>query len=125
MNNVLYHTYTLPLSCSSRMVYALCPNMRVSDPARLRCKPDQRQKSNLGKTFGLRMDRIYVTKLLPLGLLELGPRDQVTSQNRWHEAMYVLSVDSITTTSNNVALLYHSSVLCYSKSAPAPPNSSP
>lgn len=48
-------------------------------------RPDQRQRSSLGKTFGQRMDGIYVRKIFPLGLLVLGPRDQVTNQKWQHK----------------------------------------
>lgn len=91
------------------------PDMVACDPAWLRRRPDQRQKSSLGKTFGLRMDEISVRKPFPLGSLVLGPRDRVTTQKRQHEkggdanphtwgSLSVLH-SHYTTTTNNVSLL--------------------
>lgn len=85
--------------------------MLAGDPVWLRRRPDQRQRSSLGKTLGLRMDGISVKKPFPLGSLVLDPRDQVTTQKRRHErgghalihihwAMSVLCLHSAT---NNVS----------------------
>lgn len=85
--------------------------MVACDPVWLRRRPDQRQRSSLGKTLGLRMDGISVRKPFPLGSLVLDPRDQVTTQKRRHErgghalihihwAMSVLCLHSAT---NNVS----------------------
>lgn len=61
------------------------PDMVACDPVWLRRRPDQRQRSSLGKTFGLGMDGISVRKPFPLGSLVLGPTDRVTTQKRRHE----------------------------------------
>lgn len=58
--------------------------MLACDPVWMR-RPDQRQRSSLGKSFGLRMDGISVKKPFPPGSLVLRPRDRVTSQKRQHE----------------------------------------
>lgn len=97
------------------------PDMVACDPAWLRRRPDQRRRSSLGKTFGLRMDGISVRKPFPLGSLVLGCRDRVTTQKRRHErggdanphtwgSLAVLH--SLFTTTNNVSLL----LLCSSPS---------
>ena len=112
----------LPLSCKQLQSWPspIWPDMVVCDPAWLRSRPDQRQRSNLGKTFGLRMDGISVRKPFPLGSLGLGPRDRVTTPKCRHErggdanphTLGFLSVlyPHSTTTTNNVSLLpLHSS----------------
>jgi len=87
--------------------------MVACDPVWLRRRPDQRQRSSLGKTLGLRMDGISVRKPFPLGSLLLEPGDQVTTQKRRHErgghALIrihgALSVLYLHSTTNNVSLL--------------------
>lgn len=87
--------------------------MVACDPAWMRRRPDQRQRSSLGKTLGLRMDGISVRKPFPLGSLVLEPRDQVTTQKHRHErggdanphTWGSLSVLQLHSTTNNVSLL--------------------
>lgn len=86
--------------------------MVACDPAWMRRRPDQRQRSSLGKTLGLRMDGISVRKPFPLGSLVLEPRDQVTTQKHRHErggdanphTWGSLSVLQLHSTTNNVSL---------------------
>lgn len=57
--------------------------MAARDPAwSRRRRPDQRRRSGLGKTFGLRMDGISVWRPFPLGSLVLGPGDRVTTRKK-------------------------------------------
>lgn len=97
-------------------------DMVACDPAWLRRRPDQRQRSSLGKTFGLRTDGISVRKPFPLGSLVLRRGDRVTTQKRQHErggdanphtwgSLSVLH-SHFTTTTNYVSLL----LLCCSLS---------